>query len=212
MDNSIIAAIIGIVGSLVGSVVGGWMTRSASITATKEAFELNRALLVRARLENLRRVLLGINTELTVAFENYTGAYGPMIEAHAAGTAFRYKYPIDDSGFVFYQTNNAALGDLADDDLRELIIKCYLQTQVILNTHRMNNDMLDEVERYNTMIEEGGSEYLPGLLAEKQAALENQGDVIVMNYRYAAELIAGTLLGIGKAVGEIERELAGSVV
>lgn len=210
MDNSIIAAIIGIVGSLVGSVVGGWMTRSASITATKEAFELNRALLIRARMENLRRVLLGINTELTVAFENYTGAYGPMIEAHIAGTAFRYKYPIDDSGFVFYQTNNAALGDLANDDLRELIIKCYLQTQVILNTHRMNNDMLDEVERYNTMIEDGGSEYLPSLLAEKQAALDAYGDVIVMNYRNAAELIAGTLPGIVRAVGEIESELAES--
>jgi hypothetical protein len=207
MDNSIVAAILGIGGSLIGSLVGGWMTRSASIRATNKAFELNRTLHTRQRLENLRRVLLGINTELTVAFENYTAAYGPMIDAHKPGAAFNYKYPIDDSGFVFYQTNNAALGDLADDDLRELIIKCYLQTQVILNTHRMNNDLMESVERYSTLAE-GHSENLRALVAEKQAALDVYGDAIVMNYRVAAELVTNTLPGIEKAVNSIESKLS----
>jgi hypothetical protein len=181
MDNTIIAAIIGIVGSLIGSAVGGWMTRSASITATNKAFELNRTLQARARLENLRRVLLGMRTELSVAFENYTAGYGAAIENHIPGTAFRYIFPIDDSGFVFYQTNNAALGDLPDDDLRELIIKCYLQSQVILNTHRLNNEMLEALDRYNSMLTSGHSALLPSLIAEKEKDLNAYGDAFVLN-------------------------------
>lgn len=208
MDNTIIAAIIGIAGSLIGGIVGGWMTRSASIKATKEAFELNRALQERARKENLRRVLLGIRTELTVAFENYTGAYGAAIDAHAPGTAFKYVYPIDDSGFVFYQTNNAALGDLEDDDLRELIIKCYLQSQVILNTHRINNELLEAVDRYSSMLTHGHSEHIPKLISEKQADLDAFGDSIVFNYMNAAQLIKVTLPGVDKAVERIDNELA----
>jgi hypothetical protein len=207
MDNTLIAAILGIAGSLIGGVVGGWMTRAASITATKKAFELNRTLQARARLENLRRVLLGIKTELTVAFENYTGAYGPAIENHTPGTAFKYFYPIDDSGFVFYQTNNAVLGDLPDDDLRELIIKCYLQTQVILNTHRLNNDMLEALDRYYSMLTTGHSNQLPVLIAEKEEALNAYGDAFVFNYRNATALINDTLPRIDQAVGAIASEL-----
>ena len=210
MDNSIIAAVLGIGGSLIGGLVGGLMTRSASITATNKAFELNRTLQTRARKEGLRRVLLGIRTELTVAWENYTAGYGTAIENHTPGTAFRYVFPIDDSGFVFYQTNNAALGDLPDDELRELIIKCYLQSQVILNTHRMNNEMLEVLDRYNSMLTAGHSNQLPLLIAEKETALNAHGDAFVFNYRNTAVLINDTLPGIDRAVNSIDTELSGA--
>lgn len=192
METSI--AIIGLVGSIVasiiGGVIGGWLAIKASRIATAEAFNYSLKLQKQTQNQAIRGVLLGLRTEIDVLRFIYESEYSAdEITSLKEGQAFEYHYPIHQNYFTVYEGNASLIGQIPDDEVRSLIIEIYLRIKGLIDTHLLNNELLNERDRLRSEdAQRDITEYSVNIdLAQK--AVEDYGINIKVNYEGLVEAL-----------------------
>lgn len=134
------------VSSLVGAVIGGWMTRNATINATNIANEHQRQLAKDAEDTLLTGFIWSIHDEIESLFRRYNETVGVMLRDTPEGEMLPIKYRAEHDYFSVYHSNSALIGKVRDHELRSDIIYAYTMAKSILDSYSIYWELMTTYE------------------------------------------------------------------
>ena len=138
------------VGALIGSALtlaGAWL-----------AHWLEKKESLRKDSEHILGLLQAIHDEIETLWESYLGTAGAQIEALRDGCAMTMYWPLTQDYFTIYNTNAFFIGKIKDHDLRKQIVATYAKARGLIDSYRMNNDLLQKWEYSQLLFQETQSE------------------------------------------------------
>ncbi|WP_368192626.1 hypothetical protein [Aeromonas sp. s8] len=134
------------VSSLVGAVIGGWMTRNATINATNIANEHQRQLAKDAEDTLLTGFIWSIHDEIESLFRRYNETVGIMLRDTPEGEMLPIKYRAEHDYFSVYHSNSELIGKVRDHELRSDIIYAYTMAKSILDSYSIYWELMTTYE------------------------------------------------------------------
>lgn len=92
-----------------------------------------------------------IHDELETIFDRYHETIGNRIESLPEGGALIFYYPVVNDYFTVYNGNSFLIGRVKNNDLRKSIIKTYTLGKGMMDSLRMNNEILQKVEHWESI-------------------------------------------------------------
>ncbi|MDX1922408.1 MAG: hypothetical protein SFW65_04695 [Alphaproteobacteria bacterium] len=126
----------GFIGALVGgllSLAGTYISNSLQANNSKKAEE-----------KLIMGLLQSIHDEVETLWELYMNGVGANLEALAERQPFLFFWPITQDYFTVYATNAFLIGRINNHDLRKLIIAVYSRSRGLVDSFRLNNDMVQK--------------------------------------------------------------------
>lgn len=74
---------------------------------------------------------------------------GSRLESLVDGAALNFYYPVFSDFFTVYNGNSFLIGRIPDNDLRKQIIKTYTLSKGMVDSFRLNNDLVQKFEHSN---------------------------------------------------------------
>ena len=140
--------------AITGAIVGGLITGFFAIKATTKSFEHQKE----HADENEKKLIMGllqaIHDEMETINERYQETMGAKLESLSDGEALDYYYPLVSDYFTVYNGNSFLIGRIPDNDLRKQIIKTYTMAKGMVDSLRLNNDLVGKSEHSNKIFEE----------------------------------------------------------
>jgi hypothetical protein len=183
--------------SLISTGIGAFIGSVLTLAATFIAHYLER----NKSLENDKKMILGflqgVHDELETLWDLYNYRIGAMVESLRNDQALEFYWPISQDYFTIYVQNAHLIGQIKENDLRKQIVLTYTQARGLVDSHRMNNELLHKYEQlallhqetndeihlqqaqasYNVMVEYGAS------LKESRAKLKESMDALLRSLR-----------------------------
>lgn len=94
----------------------------------------------------IKGFLQAIHDEIETLWEIYEADMGVQLEALHDGNPLLVYYPVMQEYFTVYNTNGFLIGHVEDPDLRKLIIQVYSKARGLIDSYKMNNDMVGKLE------------------------------------------------------------------
>lgn len=126
--------------SMAASLMGALATIIAvrwTITHEKEKSEI-------ATKEEIRAICSAIKAEIAACFELYM-EMGANLEALGENQPFEHIYRVEENYFAVFDGNSSFLGRLSADS-RNKIVKAYVDMKSLLDTFRLNNENIDNIQ------------------------------------------------------------------
>ena len=159
--------------TIIGAVVGGAIAGYYSFKATKEAHQNQRTLAEQNEAHIILSLLQSIHDELETVYDNYQENMGHRLESLNEGQALIFYYPLVSDFFSVYNGNTILLGRIKNNDLRKSIIKTYTLGKGLIDSFRMNNDLVQKFEYWDGIYAETKSQvHLDKTLAQHQSLIE----------------------------------------
>lgn len=127
------------VGALVGSVL--------TLVATLISHYLQCSNQKKKENALIHGFLQSIHAEIETLWDVYQDGMGNHIEVLEDGQPLNYYYPITQEYFAVYATNAILIGKVKDHDLRKNIISTYTKAKGLIDSYRMNNDLVHKYEQ-----------------------------------------------------------------
>jgi len=143
---------------LIGVVVGGLLTGFFSIYSINKIEKNQRAAKVDADNKAVKSLQQAIHDEIEAVYDRYQSSMGAQIETLQEGFPLLLVYPIGQDYFSIYNGNALAIGQIDDHDLRRLIVRTYVLSKGLIDSYRMNNELLAKFEYWNLIAQETNSE------------------------------------------------------
>ncbi|WP_145585663.1 hypothetical protein [Yersinia rochesterensis] len=135
--------------TLASAVVGGIIAGYYSFKATKEAHQNQKKVADENEKLIIKSLLQAIHDELETVFDRYQETMGSKIESLEKNTPLMMYYPLVSDFFTVYNGNSFLIGRIKDNDLRKSIIKTYTLAKGMVDSFRMNNDILQKYEHWS---------------------------------------------------------------
>jgi hypothetical protein len=142
MDNTLLAGIFGFSSAIIGAIIGGYFT----LKATKDSFKNQKEELIENEKRLIKSILHSINDEIETIYERYQETMGSRLESLKHGEPLLCYYPLVSDFFTVYNTNGIFLGRINDNDLRKKIIQTYTLAKGMVDSFRLNNDLVNKYE------------------------------------------------------------------
>lgn len=143
--NTFITVSISVISAVIGGIIAGYF----SLRATNQSHANQKEIAENNELQVIKSLLQAIHDELETVFENYQATMGNRIESLQDGQPLFWYYPLVSDFFNVYNGNTFLIGRIKDHDLRKNIIKTYTLGKGMIDSYRMNNDL---VQKQNTGI------------------------------------------------------------
>lgn len=150
MDDQILSGIIGIAGAIIGSIVGGLFTLKAANLSFKE--QRNQAEENEKKI--IQSLLQAIHDELETIYDRYQETMGSRLEVLSENEGLAFYYPLVSDYFSVYNGNTFLIGRIVDNDLRKQIIKTYTLLKGLVDSFRLNNDLVQKFEHSHKIFDE----------------------------------------------------------
>ncbi|BEN51567.1 MULTISPECIES: hypothetical protein [Serratia] len=137
--------------TLLGAVVGGGIAGYFSSKATKESHQHQKKISEDNEKLIISSLLQAIHDELETIFDRYHETIGNRIESLPEGGALIFYYPVVNDYFTVYNGNSFLIGRVKNNDLRKSIIKTYTLGKGMMDSLRMNNEILQKVEHWESI-------------------------------------------------------------
>jgi hypothetical protein len=135
-----------VVSSLVGAVIGGWMTRNATISATNIANDHQRQLARDAEEALLTGFIWSIHDEIESLYRRYNDTAGGILRNTPDDEMLPIKYRTEHDYFSVYHNNSVLIGKVRDHELRSNIIYAYTMAKSILDSYSIHWDLMTTYE------------------------------------------------------------------
>lgn len=145
MDNNttaLLASSIGVIGSIIGGAVGGWF----SLRSTDKTHQQQRERDNDARKAAVHGFLQAVHDEVETLWETYSAGAGGKVDALGENQPIAISYPVTHDYFTVYNSNAFLLGQVSDADLRKMIVVTYTKAKGLIDSYRMNNQLLQQYE------------------------------------------------------------------
>ncbi|HHH0266141.1 TPA: hypothetical protein ACPZMZ_001868 [Yersinia enterocolitica] len=132
-----------------GTIMRDTYTGYYSFQATKEAHQNQKKVADDNEKLIIKSLLQAVHDELETVFDRYQETMGSKIESLEKNTPLMMYYPLVSDFFTVYNGNSFLIGRIKDNDLRKSIIKTYTLAKGIVDSFRMNNDILQKYEHWS---------------------------------------------------------------
>jgi hypothetical protein len=159
-----------IIPGLVGGLVAGACTLSAILIQHRVDLE---------REEAKEKVLIcgfvqAVLAEIHTLWDAYYESAGKKIELLEKGRPFMDYYPISEDYFSVYSANSFLVGRIHDPRLRKAIVESYTKARWLIDSYRLNNDMVQKFYHIDLMRQDGGGVGLGNMMwMQEQALIQN---------------------------------------
>jgi len=140
--------------TIIAAVIGGCIAGYFAMRSTDKAFENQKKQAQQNEDKLIKGVMQAIHDETETVFERYQETMGAKLESLPEGQPLLVYYPLVSDFFTVYNSNAFLLGRIPDNDLRKQIIKTYTLGKGIIDSFRMNNDMLQKFDYWNQVFQE----------------------------------------------------------
>lgn len=129
-------------GALVGGGLTGFFTLRAADKSHKDSLDLQK--------QNQKKLIKGflqaVHDEIETLWDTYQTGIGVQLEVLQEGYALLVYYPVTQDYFTVYSSNGFLIGHVEDPDLRKLIVQVYSKSRGLIDSYKMNNEMLGKLE------------------------------------------------------------------
>jgi hypothetical protein len=94
----------------------------------------------------LMGLLQAVHDEIETLWDLYMEGIGHRLEELPNGQALSTYYPVTQEYFTVYNTNAFFIGRIRDNDLRKLIVSTYSKARGLIDSYRLNNDLVQKHE------------------------------------------------------------------
>lgn len=144
--------------AIVGAIVGGFVGGFFSLKATKESFRQQKLQALDNEKLLVKGVLQAIHDELESIYERYQETMGARLESLSDNAPLNYYYPLVSDFFTVYNGNTFFIGRIPDHDLRKRIIQTYTLAKGLVDSFRLNNDLVSKWDQASMLHQETKSE------------------------------------------------------
>lgn len=131
---------------LIGALIGGFFTLWGTLIdgRRQERASDNEA------KDKQKSVLIGIKAEIETLLELYKARIYDSLEGYEGGKPFDTIFPLTQNYFSFYESNSFALTSINEKTMKSIVI-CYGSARSLVDTFKMNNQVLDELSKLQTI-------------------------------------------------------------
>jgi len=140
--------------AITGAIVGGLITGFFALRSTQRSHENQLAQSDVNEAKTIKGLLQAIHDELETIYERYQETMGSRIESLEDGKALNFYYPLVSDFFSVYNGNSFLIGRIPDNDLRKQIVKTYTLAKGMVDSFRLNNDLVNKFEHSNKVYDE----------------------------------------------------------
>jgi hypothetical protein len=141
------------VSALAGAIVGGCIAGFFSILATKQMLQAEREKDSEEEERTEFGLLQALHDELDVVYERYKADMAPRIDTLMDGQPLLIYFPIHQDYFPIYRGNTSIIGRIKNNDLRRSIVEVYTKAAGMVDTFKMNNELIQKYENYSSLCE-----------------------------------------------------------
>ena len=145
--------------AITGAITGGLITGYFALESTKRSFKNQKEHADENEAKLIKGLLQAIH-EIETVYDRYQETMGARLETLDKGQALTFYYPLVSDFFSVYNGNTFLIGRILDNDLRKQIIRTYTLSKGMIDSFRMNNDLVQKFEHSNKIFEETQQEVL----------------------------------------------------
>lgn len=101
----------------------------------------------RRDVEHIHGSLQAFHDEIETLWEVYQAGAGTDIAALASNEPMLSHWPLTQDYFTIYNANASSIGKIKNQELRKQVIATYTKARTMIDTVRLNNDLLQQWER-----------------------------------------------------------------
>lgn len=161
-----------LIAGLGGGLIGGWLTRKATIEGIRQAHTLQQEAADRAEENLIQGFIWSVYEELSVLRDAYMASVGIAVETSKHDEPLEFVYPTHDGFFAVYNNSSHMVGRLKDGELRRKIISTYTHTKDLLDSFEENNKQCLELVNHQKYYIGNEEKYDPRI---KEQLLEQMG-------------------------------------
>jgi hypothetical protein len=138
-------------------------------------------------------VIQAIYAELISLAEIYRNEFLEEWEKFSSGETFSTYYPITQDYFTVYNSNAFLIGQIPDDELRAAIVKAYVLAKGLIDSHLMNNRLLDDYGQARVRYSNKMNPQNRSLMDEIEDELKNYSSALESSYLEANAAVGHVL-------------------
>ncbi|WP_157492433.1 hypothetical protein [Geothrix fermentans] len=143
-----------LISGLIGSIIGGLIAGFFSLRAVSNAEEADRKKRTEVDAKIILSLLQALHDELDSVFATYQERIGARVEALPEGQPLLFYYPVINDFFTVYNANAYLIGRIENNDLRKALVQTYVLAKGMVDSFRMNNELLSKFEHWHALAAE----------------------------------------------------------
>lgn len=170
-----------IVGAIVGGAITGFFTLKGVFKAHKNTVDLQK----NKEESAIKGLLQALHDEVETIWDRYMEGAGFHLEALKDNEPFLMYYPVVQDYFTVYNSNAFLIGHIPDTDLRKDIVYIYTTAKGLVDSYRLNNDLVQKFEHWNNMhletqnkVHQNRAAAQYGALVEYAKSIKKQHDIL----------------------------------
>jgi len=140
--------------AILGAIVGGIITGFFALISVDRAHRKNLDQAERNEDSLVKGFLQAIHDEMETITERYQETMGSNVDALKENQPLLFHYPLVNDYFAVYNGNSFLIGRIADNDLRKQIVKTYTLAKALIDSFRLNNDLVQKYEYLEQLFRE----------------------------------------------------------
>lgn len=181
-----------------GAIIGGLIAGFFALRSTQKSFDNQRKHADENEEKLIKGVLQSIHDEIETIIDRYQETMGSRIESLGKGEALSFYYPLVSDFFTVYNGNSFLIGRIPDNDLRKQIIKTYTLAKGIVDSFRMNNDLVSKWEFSEKLYAETKSDVHKEQAIAHYASLIDYAETLKESHKSLKEEVATLLRELRK--------------
>jgi hypothetical protein len=126
----------------------------------------------------IKSLLQAIHDEIETLWELYMQGAGNKLEALEKNKPLNFYYPVTQDYFTVHTSNADSIGSINDNDLRKLIVTTYSTARGLIDSYRLNNDLVQKHESAYWIFKETNSQFHEQMAFGHYKALVSYADVL----------------------------------
>lgn len=178
----------------IGALAGSALTMLATYLSYR--WEVSKQ--VKKDSQMLIGVLQAVHDEIETLWDLYMEGIGHQLEALQNGQPLNMYYPVTQEYFTVYNTNAFFIGRIEDHDLRKLIVSTYSQARGLIDSYRLNNDLVQKHEHSYWVFQETKNQIHQVSTAARHQALTEYAATLKKGHAETKKQVQDLLRALGK--------------
>jgi len=139
------------ISAVIGALLGGGLAILGSWLANSQAHKNELKTRQIEQQDQLKGFYQALKTEINVLWERYMWGMGNRVEQIVEGQYIDIYYPVTQEYFVNYKTNAHLIGQIPEQQLKEMIVMIYIKAQGLIDSYRLNNHFNEQHDHWRWM-------------------------------------------------------------
>lgn len=146
--------------SLGSALVGGFIAGYFTLKATSRAIQREKEKLTEQERQTELGLLQALHDEIDILWGRYNSGdgLGVRLEALQENQPLLVYYPVAEDYFAVYRGNTFLISRIRNNNLRRLIVAVYTRAMSMIDSVRMNNELVGKHEYWSRIFQHSGQE------------------------------------------------------